>query len=112
MRSVLGVRLQKYWNMLASILAVPSQNLKKAVSSEKPRHFEHVQDGGQKWQKANFAFAKAELQSALVTFVARSLEVELLNPLGEVMTSSMFAACVGAFGCRPRNKAIQEHSTF
>lgn len=46
------------------------------------QHFEHVQDGGQKWQKANFAFAKAELQSALVTFVARSLEVELLNPLG------------------------------
>ncbi|CAL1135475.1 unnamed protein product [Cladocopium goreaui] len=40
------------------------------------QHFEHLQDGGQK------VIAKPELQAALIIFVARSLEVELLNSLG------------------------------
>jgi len=40
------------------------------------QHFEHLQDGGHK------VIAKPELQSALVLFVARGMEVELLNSLG------------------------------
>ncbi|CAJ1341353.1 unnamed protein product [Effrenium voratum] len=40
------------------------------------QHFERLQDGGQK------VIAKPELREALVTFAARSLELELTNSLG------------------------------
>eukprot|EP00931_Biecheleriopsis_adriatica_P043537 TRINITY_DN24892_c0_g1_i1.p1 TRINITY_DN24892_c0_g1~~TRINITY_DN24892_c0_g1_i1.p1 ORF type:complete len:573 (+),score=141.77 TRINITY_DN24892_c0_g1_i1:35-1720(+) len=59
-----GLETLRAWREVAEVLEAACQ------------YFEQLQDGGEE------VVAQPELQSALVTFAARSLEVELINSLG------------------------------